>query len=152
MKTIFSFLFLLFVSVASAQKTEVTWDEESHFATVNGMDAFKIERFDCGFGAVDCHYDVWDLSGNKVMRINLRDYNSVTQISKSNPQGRVVYYEVIFLPTREICEVDFSGIKTEKVARMIGKAQLFQDGALNLRAAEEFVLVHGRPHSAVIKF
>jgi len=152
MKTLFSFLFVLFVSVASAQKTEVEWNEESHIATVNGIDAFKIERFDCGFTAVDCHYDVFDLSGNKVMRINMRDYNSAMQISKSNPQGRVVYYEVIFLPTREICEVDFAGIKTEKVARMIGKAQLFQDGALNLRAAEELVLVHGRPHLAVIKF
>ena len=152
MKTFFSFLFLLFVSVASAQKTEVEWNEDSHIASVNGIDAFKIEKFDCGFGAVDCHFDIFDLSGNKVMRVNLRDYNSVMQVSKSNPQGRVVYYEVIFLPTREICEVDFAGIKTEKVARMIGKAQLFQDGALNLKAAEEFVLVHGRPHSAVIKF
>ena len=152
MKTLFSFLFLLFVSVASAQKIEVEWNEDSHIASVNGIDAFKIEKFDCGFGAVDCHFDVFDLSGNKVMRVNLRDYNSVMQVSKSNPQGRVVYYEVIFLPTREICEVDFAGIKTEKVARMIGKAQLFQDGALNLKAAEEFVLVHGRPHSAVIKF
>jgi len=152
MKPLFSFLFLLFASIASAQKTEVEWNEESHIASVNGIDAFKIEKFDCGFGAVDCHFDVFDLSGNKVMRVNLRDYNSVMQVSKSNPQGRVVYYEVIFLPTREICEVDFAGIKTEKVARMIGKAQLFQDGALNLKAAEEFVLVHGRPHSAVIKF
>ncbi len=64
MKILFSFLFFLIVSVASAQKTEVEWNEDSQIASVNGMDAFKIERFDCGLAAVDCHYDVWDLSGN----------------------------------------------------------------------------------------
>lgn len=144
--------FLLFAFNSLAQKQDVQYQEETHLVLVDNKPCFKLEKVDCGFGAVDCHFDVFDLTGKKVLRINLRDFNSPVEVSQSNPKGRVVYYEFIFLDSKQKTELDFMGMKSEKLAKSLVKYQLFTDGVLNSKSVDEFVLSHGTPYAERIKF
>lgn len=151
----FIFVFVGFLGLAlssSAQKQEVQFQEETNLVLVDNKPSFKLEKVDCGFGAVDCHFDVFDLTGKKVLRINLREFNSPVEVSQSNPKGRVVYYEFVFLDSKQKTELDFMGIKSEKVAKSLAKYQLFADGVLNTKSVDEFVLSHGTPFAERIKF
>lgn len=131
---------------------KIKHEESNQHITIDGVHVFNVERIDCGFGAVDCHYDVYDLAGKKVIRINVRDFNSPVEVSKSNPDGRVVYYEFIFLESKQKAEMEFAGAKEERVAKIIYQNKLITEGQLNVSAVDEFVLTHGTPFNDRVKY
>jgi len=142
----FGWVLLLSLPLAAlAQKVNV--DKKTNMVTVDKVYSFKIDRFDCGIGATNCHFDVSDTSGTKVLRINFREFKSFAERNASNPEGRIVYYEFVFLTSKTKAEINFVGGKEEKVAKAIVKNNLFLNGKLNEKAVEEFVLVNGTPFS-----
>lgn len=148
------FLFVITLAIlpvlAFAQKPK--YDEKTKMVSLDGKDLFKLDRIGCGFGMVDCHYDIYDLQDNKIFRINFREFNSPVEVSSNNPKGRVTYFEFIFLASRQKAEVEELGIKQEKVAKMIIANNLIKDGKLDEKAVDEFILVNGTPFSERIKF
>ena|SRR4028119_1624057 len=142
MKRLILSLLILLPLAASAQKIE--HDDETNQITVDGVHAFDVKKENCGWsGMDDCHFDVYDLSGKKVIRANYRSFNSAAEISRSNTHGTERYYEFIFLDSKQKAEVDYLSLKEKHLAKTIVKAGLIVDGKLNEKAVEEFVLVHG---------
>lgn len=151
MKQLFT-LFLLSFSIVYSQAQEVDFDKKTNMITVDGVNAFKVEREGCGFGETGCHYDVIDLQGNKLFKVNYRDFNSPVEVSKANPNGTVRYLEFVFFGTKQKAEVDFPGIKCEKVGKIIVKNHLIVDGKLDPKAVDDFVFSSGTPFSERVKF
>jgi hypothetical protein len=137
---------LICLPIASFSQ-KISHNDKTNAVTVDGVYALKIERIGCGFGMTDCHYDVFDTTGAKVIRVNYRDFKSFVQRNASNPEGIVRYFEFIFLASKTKAEIEFMGIKEEKLAKSIVKNNLIAGGKLNDKAVEEFVLVHGTSFS-----
>ena len=130
---------------------EVKFDKKTNIVTA-GENSFRLMRENCGFGGVDCHYDVFDKDNKKVMVINFRDYNSPTEISAGNPKGHVVYSEYVFLETKQKAEVEYFYIKHAKLAKYIIQNKLIVNGLLDNKAVEEFVVSKGTPFKERVKF
>ncbi len=153
MKKIVLFIQIMMISfIVNAQKAKIEYDSKTNKVSVNGVESFKMERFDCGFGMLDCHFDVFDKDGKKVIRINYRDFKSPVEVSKYNPEGNVQYYEFIFLESKQKAEINYVGITVEKVAKSIISNNLIVDGKLDVAAVDEFILSNGTPFSERVKF
>jgi len=148
-KIIFALLFAVpFFGIAQ----DVDFDKKTDEVIVDGSKVFKIERSGCGFGSVDCHYDILDLEGNKLFKVNYRDFNSPVEVSKANPQGTVRYFEFVFFSSKQKAETDFTGIKEIHLAKFIVKNKLVKDGKINQPAVDEFVFSAGTPFADRVKY
>ncbi len=145
MKIILISILIVLPFITIAQKIKL--DSKTNQVTVDGVNSFKIDRSGCGWGMEDCHFDVYDIDSNKVIRINYKEFKSPMERKSSNPEGIVRYYEYIFLKSKTKAEVEFLYIKEEKVAKNILKNNLIANGKINETAVEEFVLVHGTAFS-----
>ncbi len=146
MKRVIVVIILMLPIALFAQKVKL--GDKTNQVTIDGVNSFKIERSGCGWGMPDCHFDVFDNDGNKVIRINYKEFKSPMERKASNPEGIVRYYEYIFLDSKSKAEIEYLYMKEEKVAKNIVKNNLIVDGKLNDKAVEEFVLVHGTDFSA----
>jgi hypothetical protein len=149
MKRILFCALFLFPLMTIAQK--VKHNDKTNEMTADGVTVFKIERTGCGFAMSDCHFDVYDMEGNKVLRVNYREFKSPVERNASNPEGIVRYYEFIFLKSGKKAEIGHMGMKEEKVAKSIIKNKLFAEGKLDDKAVDEFVLVQGTRYSERVK-
>lgn len=131
----------------NAQKVKL--DSKTHQVTIDGVNSFKIERNGCGLfdAAGDCYFDVHDIDNNKIMRITLKDFKSPMERNSSNPDGKVIYFEFIFLASKTKAEIEIPALKEEKMAKYILKNELIVNGKLNDKAVEEFILVNGTAFS-----
>jgi hypothetical protein len=148
-KIIFALLFAVpFFGIAQ----DVDFDKKTDEVIVDGSKVFKIERSGCGFGSVDCHYDIFDLEGNKLFKVNYRDFNSPVEVSKANPEGTVKYFEFVFFSSKQKAETDFTSIKEIHLAKFIVKNKLVKDGKINQPAVDEFVFSAGTPFADRVKY
>jgi hypothetical protein len=145
MKKIIIYLLVTLPFVVNAQKIKL--DSKTNQVTIDGVNSFKIDRSGCGFGGVDCHFDVFDIDSNKILRVNFKGFKSPMERKPSNPEGNVYYMEFIFLASKQKAETEFSFRSEEKMAKYILKNGLILSGKLNDKAVDEFVLVHGTAFS-----
>jgi len=131
---------------------DVDFDKKTNEVTIDGVKSFKIERVDCGWNPVDCHYDILDMEGNKLFKVNFRDFKSSVEISRANPQGIVRYLEFVFFSSKQKAETDFMGMKEIHLAKFIVKNKLVKDSKLNQTAVDEFVFSTGTPFAERVKF
>lgn len=150
MKLFLNILLCTIPYIGFAQK--VDHDDKTDMVTIDGIQSFKIDRIGCGWNMEDCHFDVFDLAGNKVIRINYHTFNSPAETSSGNPKGRVEYFEFVFLESKTKAEIKANVIKEVKVAKLIVKNNLFREGKLDTKAVDEFVLVHGTNFSSRVRF
>lgn len=141
--------FLVFAAnITLAQKP--TYDKKTNEVTSEGEHVFNIIRT-CEYGQ-NCRFEVFDLSGKKVMRINYLSFNSPVEVTKNNPKGTVNYLEFIFIESEKKAEYSFAPIHPKRVAAIILSNKLIQNGELNQEAMDEFILVNGTRFSERIKF
>ena len=140
--------FILFAAnFTFAQKP--TYDKKTNEVSVEGEHVFNIIRT-CDYGQ-NCRFEVFDLSGKKVMRINFLSFNSPVEVTKNNPRGNVDYLEFIFLESGQKAEYSFAPIHPKRVAAIILSNKLIQNGELNQEAMDEFILVNGTRFSERIR-
>lgn len=130
----------------------IDFDKKTDEVIIDGVKSFKIERVDCGWNPVDCHYDILDLEGNKLFKVNYRDFKSAVEISRANPQGIVRYLEFVFFSSKQKAETDFMGMKEIHLAKFILKNKLVKDGKINQPAVDEFVFSSGTPFADRVKY
>lgn len=145
---LFTAMLLLVSGSILAQKT--THDKKTNEVAVDGEHVFNLVRT-CDNGQ-NCRFDVFDLSGKKVIRINFLSFKSPVEITKSNPNGTVNYLEFIFLDSERKAEYSVAPIHPKRVAAIIVNNQLIQDGVLNEAAMNEFILTNGTRFSERIRF
>ncbi len=142
--------FGLFIACLCLQAQKIEHDKKSNQVTIDGQAVFRLTRENCGF-EVDCHFEAFDADNNKVIRVNYKDFTSPSEISRSNPNGTVRYYEYLFLETKQRAEMDFFAISPKSIAKVIIANNLILNGKLNQKAVDEFVLVHGTPFAERLK-
>lgn len=120
--------------LSNAQK--IDYDKKTQFVTVEGVNCFKM--FQTGYTDPDFHTDIFDLEGNKVLRINYLSYTSLAGVKET-------YEEFIFLESKQKAELDGIGYLTKQIAKFIVSNHFFVDGKLNPKVVDEFVFVHGTP-------
>lgn len=130
---------------ATAQKIEVKKDK----VLSNNKTYLLFEKDGCStFSGSNCTYFISDTSGNREIVINYRTYQDPLKRSELNTTGIVNYFEVVFLKSRQKAEVEASTFKVEKtLMTKLVKGKLFEKGALNEEAVDDFVLVNGTEFS-----
>jgi hypothetical protein len=139
------FAVILFMGIHSMQakdKTEIDIKDDS--VLVNGKVAFLFEKIKYLPGTFN--YFVKDLSGKKLAFLKFYDYNDYKEISSANPKGRVTYYEVTFLESGQKAEIP-AFARQLKMAELLVKQNLVQDGTISKESEQEFILVNGTPYS-----
>lgn len=148
MKKIIITLFICIPFLLNSQKIE--HDKKTNQVTIDGKDDFLLIRKGCVFDE-ECYFEAYDRDSIKVMRINYRDFNSTSEISKSNPDGTVRYFEYIFLESKQKTEIDFYAMSPKSIAKTIVTNKLIVNGKLDQKAVDEFVLVNGTPFKDRVK-
>lgn len=120
--------------LSNAQKVE--YDKKTQFVSVDGVNCFKMAQ--TSYTDPDFHTDIFDLEGNKVLRINYHGYTSLAGT-------KVTYEEFIFLDSKQKAELDGIGYLTKQIAKFIANNHFFVNGKLDTKRVDEFVLVHGTP-------
>lgn len=136
---------LLFISsVAAAQDVDV----KDNAVLADGITFLRYEKEGCKMFSSTCVYNISDTAGKKEIVIQGKWYNDWAERKQSNPEGKVAYYEVVFLASGKKAELKHMGIGSEKkLMKTLVKAKLFENGQLNQKAVDEFVLVNGTPFS-----
>ena len=135
-------LFLGMHSIQAKDKTEVDIKDDS--VLVDGKASFIFEKIKYMPGTFN--YYVKDLSGKKLAFLKFYDYNDYKEISSANPKGRVTYYEVTFLGSGQKAEIP-AFARQVKMAEILVKQNLVQNGAISNESEQEFIMVNGTPYS-----
>ncbi|MFT6923148.1 MAG: hypothetical protein ACJA1C_002158 [Crocinitomicaceae bacterium] len=138
---------LLFTSFLYSQTPE--YEKKTNKVKLDDVHLFDLIRT-CDNGQ-NCRFEIFDLSGKKIIRINHRSFKSLVEKTDTNPDGTVRYLEFIFLESGQKAEYDSSVIKQKRVAKLVVTNNLIKDGVLNEEAMNEFILVNGTPFSERIK-
>jgi hypothetical protein len=143
-------LSLVFLGLFShAQKVE--YNKKTKEVEVDGQFSFSIEKTGCGFDP-QCYYDIFDKDGNKIIKLVYKSFKSPVEVSSSNPEGMVRYYQYIFLESGRKAENGFIFWKEKKLAALMVEFNLIKDGKLNEEGVKEFIMVNGNEYSERVKF
>jgi hypothetical protein len=141
MKKIYLLALILigFQTVASAQKTKVTVDDDT--IKVNEV-PYAIMDKSPGLGF---DFKIKNLEGKDLFFMKFLDFYNPSRITSGNPKGRVTYFEVTFLNDGKKCEV--SSATKKGVAKMIIENDLIKENQVNTDAENTFVLINGMKFS-----
>jgi hypothetical protein len=145
--TLILIIILTSTSVLFAQKPK--YDKKTNEVSVAGEHVFNIIRT-C-YNGQDCYFDVFDLSGKKVIRINFLSFRSPVEVTNNNPTGNVDYLEFIFLDSGKKAESSIAPFHPKRVAAIIVNNNLIINGELNEEAMDEFILTNGTRFSERIR-
>lgn len=139
-----SFLLLLALAASStifAQKRSVDIDGDT--IRVNDLPYAIIEKK----GAAAPVYTIKSMDGKLLMNWQFLDFNDRREVNNSNPNGRVVYYQVTFFNDQQQCEIQPRMVTQKGVAKCIVENELIKDGAIDQASENNFVLVNGKKFS-----
>lgn len=92
------------------------------------------------------NYYFTTLEGEKLLLLSLKSFNSLKKVSKSNPNGKVTYYEITFLTDdKPSCEISYRALKS--IGKTIYERGLIKEGKLNIEEIELFVIENGTRYS-----
>jgi hypothetical protein len=141
MKSIFSFLFLLVITISAfSQKQKITVDDD--IIKADGVDYAKIEKK----SGLSFDFTIKSLDGTDLIYFKFMEYNNPNKVNSGNPNGRVTYYEVIFFGSGEKCEVQSPGTK-KGVAKIVAENNLVKENAVDAEAEKKFILISGSNYS-----
>lgn len=129
-------------TTAFGQKQKITVDNDIIY--VDGVEYAMLEK--SGLGAPV--YTVKSMTGTVLMNWQFNDFNDPREVSNSNTQGRVCYFQVTFLGDKQQCEINPPMATTKGIAKCIVENDLVKDNAINQEAENNFVLVNGMKFSA----
>lgn len=133
------------ITHAFAQKVTVEDDK----ILVDGVAVGGIEKDGCGFN-VQCQYHVKSLAGKRLFVVKHLQFSDPNERSAANPEGKVHYLQYVFTKAGTKAETAFPttlSLRAKDVARLVVKAGLLKDGALNDEAAADFVTNNGTPYT-----
>lgn len=129
-------------SYAKDKKAGVEIKDDS--VLVDGKASFIFEKIKYLPGTFN--YFVKDLSGKKLAFLKFYSYKDPKEISSANPNGNVNYYEVTFLESNQKAEIPVYA-RQIKMAELLVRQNLIQDGTITEESEQEFILVNGNAYS-----
>ncbi len=137
---------LLLCASAPAFAQKFNQEKGSDMVTKDGAEYVRIETKGCGFGQL-CSFNVLDATGNKVIIITMESFKDPATVMPSNPDGMVHFSTYTFPTLEKKAEYAYVRGKAVKLARDLDANDLIQNGTLNEKAANEFILVNGTKFS-----
>ncbi len=148
MKQITTALILMISLALSAQKekTDLDYDKKTGIVTVNAVPVFKVDEEKSSTEPGGKDYTIKSLDGKNLILLVIHSYKDWHEVSKYNPDGRVIYYSVRFFDDKKSkCEISYDLFK--KIMKKIHNADLIKDGKLDDSAIEIFVMKNGTKFS-----
>ena len=145
MKKIFSVLMLLaFFVTAQAQKEKVKleYDKKTGIVSTETEPVFKVLEEKSAQLPSAKDYTIQNLEGKNLFILAWNDFEDARERSQSNPNGRVIYYEVTFLNEKKD-KVEIAYNTFMNIMKVIYHSDLIKDGKLNPEAVELFVIKNG---------
>lgn len=143
MKKVLFLGLLLAVSIfGQAQKVSVDDDvikvNDAEYAKIKKSKGLKVD------------FTISGLDGTELVFFKFCEFNNPNKVSKSNPEGRVTYYEVTFLKSGQKCEVDCNATK-KGVAKAVVENKLIKDNVVDEESERNFILKNGTKFSEEMK-
>lgn len=92
-------------------------------------------------------YTVSSLEGKKLIYFNAYFYNSPSQVTTANPNGRIGYFDITFFNDRmDKCEIRIVGAKKALAEQIISEG-LIKNGELDDLAVIQFCRINGMKFS-----
>jgi len=132
MKTLVLVLLLIIPTLCFSQKVEVS----DSLITADAKPYAKIVK-DNNF-----QYTISDLTGKPVIIIKYESTVSSSRVMAANPRGYVYYANFFFLETKQVAQSEEVMAKLKKIANEMVKNKLFIDGKLDLKAADNYILIN----------
>lgn len=137
-------LFAICITTSYAKDKKVDVDIKEDTVFVDGKASFIFEKMKYLPGTFN--YFVKDLANKKLAFLKFYDFNDPKEISSANPKGRVTYYEVTFLESKQKAEIP-AYARQVKMAEILVKQNLIIDGTITEESEQEFILINGNPYS-----
>lgn len=129
-------------SYAKDKKPEVDIKEDT--VLVDGKASFIFEKVKYTPGVFN--YFVKDLTGKKLAFLKFYSFKDTKEISSSNPNGNVNYYEVTFMESNQKAEIPIYA-RQIKMAEFLVRQNLIQNGTITADSEQEFIMVNGNPYT-----
>lgn len=133
-------LLLFFTGISFSQKQKITVDDD--IIKVDGTDYAKIEKK----SGLSFDFTIKSLDGTDLIYFKFMENNNPNNVNSGNPNGRVTYYEVIFIGSGEKCEVQSPGTK-KGVAKIVAENNLIKENSVDIEAEKKFILISGSNYS-----
>ncbi len=140
MKLFFILSLLVFSCTAWSQGHKVSVKKD--LVSVNEEPAFKMVST-----TYPDAYTITNLAGEKLIYFNAYFYNSPSQVTSANPNGRIGYFDITFFNEgMDKCEIRIVGGK-KALADQIVSEDLINEGSLNETAIKQFCRINGMKFS-----
>jgi hypothetical protein len=140
MKKLFSLLLLVVASFSvSAQK--VSYDDDTIY-----VDKTPYAVLEKSGGSLSSDMSLKSLDGKEQVYFKFLEYNDRQKINSSNPQGRIIYFEVTFFGDGQKCEIRHYASK-KKLAELIVENKLLNGNAVDADSEKRFVTINGKTFS-----
>ncbi|MCP4439688.1 MAG: hypothetical protein GY810_12155 [Aureispira sp.] len=127
-----------FQTISFAQKIKL--DKKTDVISIDGVDRLKIERSTWDFS-------VQDLEGNEIAYLVFQEYKDRKEISKSNPTGRVTYFELTFEGVEGMTEVVLFWTKKQLTGFLLKHELIDLRGQVQKETVAKYIKRNGQKYS-----
>ncbi len=130
-------LFILLIAnckIVSAQKVSVN----DGLIKVDNNAYAKIQKAK----GLSVDFTISSINSEELIFFKFREFNNPNKVTKSNPKGRVTYYEITFLKSGSKCEMDCNSTK-KAVAKVVVENKLIAENKINVESERNFILKNG---------
>ena len=137
-------MLLAFFVTAQAQKEKVKleYDKKTGIVSTETEPVFKVLEEKSAQLPSAKDYTIQNLEGKNLFILAWNDFEDARERTQSNPNGRVIYYEVTFLNEKKD-KVEIAYNTFMNIMKLIYRSDLIKDGKLNPEAVELFVIKNG---------
>lgn len=126
-------------TISTAQKIKL--DKKTDIISIDGVDCLNIERRTWDF-------IVQDLEGNDLVYLASQGYRDKSMISKSNPTGKVIYFELTFERVEGMTEINLPFWSKKQLTSFLLKHDLIDlTGKVQKETAAKYIKRNGQKYS-----
>jgi len=142
MKSIFVVVFSLTVISFNSWSQNQKISVKKELVSINETPVFKMTST-----SYPDAYTVTSLKGEKLIYFNAYFYNSPSQVTSANPNGRIGYFDITFFnENMDKCEIRIVGAKKALAEQIISEG-LIKEGKLDDSAVIQFCRINGMKFS-----
>lgn len=137
----------LLIAIAALSLSFVTGDKDKYdvkdnVATLNGNPIFRMDYKD----KWSEDFKLQTLDGKNVAFFKFESFNDKNAAETGNPEGRVIYYDILFFESGQKCEMSARFTK-KNLVKELHYHKLVSGNEINEDNIKSFILIHGTKFS-----